>query len=48
MSRTTLTTVSLTVLVWTAMLSFGGVADAYDRARPSYPREAVEWMVGLE
>ena len=26
MSRTTLTTVSLTVLVWTAMLSFGGVA----------------------
>ena len=26
MSRTTLTTVSLTILVWTAMLSFGGVA----------------------
>ena len=26
MSRTTLTTVSLTALVWTAMLSFGGVA----------------------
>lgn len=27
-------------------LSFGRVADAYDRARPSYPREAVEWLVG--
>ena len=26
MSRTTLTTVSLTALAWTAMLSFGGVA----------------------
>lgn len=30
----------------TPALSFGHVADAYDRARPSYPREAVEWMVG--
>jgi SAM-dependent methyltransferase len=29
-------------------LSFGGVADAYDRARPSYPREAVAWLVGTE
>jgi SAM-dependent methyltransferase len=27
-------------------LSFGHVADAYDRARPSYPLPAVEWMVG--
>lgn len=26
--------------------SFGPVADAYDRARPSYPRSAVDWMVG--
>ncbi|MFT4286758.1 class I SAM-dependent methyltransferase [Nocardioides sp.] len=26
--------------------SFGKVADAYDRGRPSYPREAVEWLVG--
>lgn len=25
--------------------SFGRVAGVYDRARPSYPREAVEWMV---
>lgn len=30
----------------TPALSFGQVADAYDRARPSYPREAVEWLVG--
>ena len=29
-------------------LSFGGVADAYDRARPSYPREAAAWLVGTE
>jgi SAM-dependent methyltransferase len=29
-------------------LSFGGVADAYDRARPSYPREAAAWLVGME
>ena len=27
-------------------LSFGGVADAYDRARPSYPPEAVSWLAG--
>ena len=26
--------------------SFASVADAYDRARPSYPIEAVAWMVG--
>jgi ubiquinone/menaquinone biosynthesis C-methylase UbiE len=26
--------------------SFGSVADAYDRARPSYPREAAAWLVG--
>lgn len=26
--------------------SFGAVADAYDRARPGYPDEAVEWLVG--
>lgn len=26
--------------------SFGPVADAYDRARPSYPDEAVSWMTG--
>jgi SAM-dependent methyltransferase len=28
--------------------SFGGVVDAYDRARPTYPREAVEWLVGQQ
>ena len=28
--------------------SFGGVVDAYDRARPTYPREAAEWLVGQE
>jgi SAM-dependent methyltransferase len=27
-------------------LSFGGVADAYDRARPSYPDDASRWLVG--
>jgi SAM-dependent methyltransferase len=27
-------------------LSFASVADAYDRARPSYPREAAEWLTG--
>jgi SAM-dependent methyltransferase len=27
-------------------LSFGGVADAYDRARPSYPVEAARWLTG--
>jgi ubiquinone/menaquinone biosynthesis C-methylase UbiE len=26
--------------------SFGPVAEAYDRARPSYPEEAVSWMTG--
>lgn len=26
--------------------SFGTVADAYDRARPSYPEDAAEWLVG--
>ena len=26
--------------------SFGRVADAYDRARPSYPREAAQWLAG--
>lgn len=26
--------------------SFGQVADAYDRARPSYPEEAAQWLVG--
>lgn len=27
-------------------LSYGSVAEAYDRARPSYPLEAVAWMTG--
>src|SRR5262245_46283255 len=27
-------------------LSFAGVAGAYDRARPSYPPEAAEWLTG--
>jgi SAM-dependent methyltransferase len=27
-------------------LSFGGVADAYDRARPTYPVEAARWLTG--
>jgi ubiquinone/menaquinone biosynthesis C-methylase UbiE len=26
--------------------SFGGVADAYDRGRPSYPIAAVTWLIG--
>jgi SAM-dependent methyltransferase len=26
--------------------SFGGVADDFDRARPSYPARAVRWLVG--
>ena len=26
--------------------SFGSVVDAYDRARPSYPREAAAWLAG--
>jgi|GEM_PF-50590 len=25
--------------------SFGGVADAYDRGRPAYPRDAVSWLL---
>ena len=29
-------------------LSFGSVADAYDRARPTYPREAAAWLAGEE
>src|SRR6188472_302627 len=29
-------------------LSFGGVADAYDRARPSYPAEAAAWLAGRD
>jgi ubiquinone/menaquinone biosynthesis C-methylase UbiE len=28
--------------------SFGGVADAYERGRPGYPTEAVQWLVGSE
>jgi SAM-dependent methyltransferase len=28
-------------------LSFGAVADAYDRARPTYPAEAATWLAGL-
>ncbi|WP_343906655.1 class I SAM-dependent methyltransferase [Nocardioides aquiterrae] len=28
--------------------SFGGVADAYDRGRPTYPREAAVWLVGVQ
>jgi ubiquinone/menaquinone biosynthesis C-methylase UbiE len=28
--------------------SFGAVAEAYDRGRPSYPAEAVAWLVGGE
>lgn len=27
-------------------LSFAGVADAYDRARPSYPADAAKWLAG--
>jgi SAM-dependent methyltransferase len=29
-----------------AALSFGAVADAYDRARPTYPTDAAAWLVG--
>ncbi len=25
--------------------SFGAVADVYDRARPSYPDEALDWLL---
>jgi SAM-dependent methyltransferase len=28
--------------------SFGAVAHAYDRGRPTYPREAAAWLVGQE
>ncbi len=28
--------------------SFDSVADAYDRGRPTYPAEAVEWLVGSD
>ncbi|GGR47648.1 hypothetical protein GCM10010197_11920 [Nocardioides luteus] len=28
--------------------SFGAVADSYDRGRPSYPADAVKWLVGEE
>ncbi|MFE6506957.1 class I SAM-dependent methyltransferase [Nocardioides sp. NPDC057767] len=28
--------------------SFGSVADSYDRGRPSYPVDAVKWLVGDE
>lgn len=28
--------------------SFGSAVDAYDRGRPTYPREAVEWLVGQD
>lgn len=28
--------------------SFGGVADSYDRGRPSYPAAAAKWLVGEE
>ncbi|WP_435770281.1 class I SAM-dependent methyltransferase [Nocardioides sp. SYSU DS0651] len=27
-------------------LSFGGVAEAYDRGRPGYPRDAAAWLAG--
>lgn len=27
-------------------LAFGPIADSYERARPSYPPEAVEWLAG--
>ncbi len=30
----------------TAALSFGAVADAYDRARPGYPTAAARWLAG--
>jgi ubiquinone/menaquinone biosynthesis C-methylase UbiE len=28
--------------------SFGGVAEAYERGRPSYPREAAAWLTSEE
>ncbi len=30
----------------TRALSFGSVSQAYDRGRPEYPRDAVDWLVG--
>lgn len=30
----------------TTALCFGGVAEAYDRGQPGYPREAVQWLTG--
>jgi SAM-dependent methyltransferase len=30
----------------TRRLSFGAVADSYDRVRPSYPEAAVRWILG--
>ncbi|MFL6060613.1 MAG: class I SAM-dependent methyltransferase, partial [Marmoricola sp.] len=32
----------------THALSFAGVADTYDKARPSYPEDAAAWLVGPE
>ena len=32
----------------THALSFAGVADAYERARPSYPDEAATWLAGTD
>jgi ubiquinone/menaquinone biosynthesis C-methylase UbiE len=29
-------------------LSFGAVADAYERSRPGYPNDAVRWLAGEE
>jgi hypothetical protein len=26
--------------------SFASVADEYERGRPGYPREAIEWLLG--
>lgn len=31
-----------------AARSFARVAEAYDRARPSYPKEAAEWLTGTQ
>ncbi len=28
--------------------SFGGVVDAYDSARPTYPAEATQWLIGQQ
>jgi SAM-dependent methyltransferase len=28
--------------------SFAGVADEYERGRPGYPREAIEWLLGVD